>query len=80
MMALAIIADTDLVAALPRRLLAVHAARFGVVSVKMPLLPRRDCIRAVASKAAMEDNGVAWLFGVLKETQDVTTKLHTKLQ
>ena len=80
-MALAIVAaDTDLVAALPQRLVAMHAARFGVVSAKVPLPPRRDDIRAVASKAAMRDNGVSWLFGVLKETQDIMTKAHGKRQ
>jgi DNA-binding transcriptional LysR family regulator len=80
MMALAIVADTDLVAALPRRLVAMHGARFGVVSSKMPLPPRRDGIRGVASKAAMRDNGVAWLFGALEETQDITTTAHSKRQ
>jgi DNA-binding transcriptional LysR family regulator len=79
MMALAIVADTDLIAVLPRRLVATHAARFGVVSAKAPLPPRRDAIRAIASKAAMRDSGVTWLFGALKETQDITTKPHGKL-
>ena len=41
MMALAIISETDLVTALPRRFAAAHASRFGVVSVEAPLrLPR----------------------------------------
>ena len=37
MMALAVIAETDLIAALPRQLVAMHAARFGVVSTQAPL-------------------------------------------
>lgn len=68
MMALALIAETDLIAALPRRLVAVHAARFGLVSVESPLPPRRDPIRAIVSKTAMMDAGVAWLFGLLHRT------------
>jgi hypothetical protein len=46
-------------AALPKYLVATHAGRFGVVSVKSPLPPRRDAI--CASKAALMDVGVAWL-------------------
>jgi DNA-binding transcriptional LysR family regulator len=69
MMALALIAETDLMAALPKHLVATHAARFGVVSVKSPLPPRRDPICAVASKAALMDAGVAWLLAALKDTQ-----------
>lgn len=69
MMALAIISDTDLIAALPRHLVAMHAARFGVVGTKSPVPRRHDTIRAVASKAAMMDAGVAWLHGVLHDTQ-----------
>ena len=69
MMALAIVAETDLIAALPGQFLAMHAARFGVVTTKAPVELRRDHIRAVASKAAMKDAGVAWLFGVLQDTQ-----------
>ena len=71
MMALAIVAETDLIAALPGQFLAMHAARFGVVSTKAPVPLRSDRIRAVASKAAMMDAGVAWLFGVLQETHPV---------
>lgn len=67
MMALAIIAETDLIAALPKQLVAMHAARFRVVSTKAPLPPRRDLIRAVVSRAALMDAGVAWLFGVIQD-------------
>jgi DNA-binding transcriptional LysR family regulator len=74
MMALAIVAETDLIAALPKQLVALHAARFGVAIAKAPLPLRRDRIRAIASKAAMMDAGVAWLFGVLQDTQGASTK------
>ncbi len=71
MMALAIIAETDLIAALPKQLMAMHAARFGVVSAKAPVPLRSDRIRAIVSKPAMMDAGVAWLFGVPQDTQQV---------
>ncbi|MGQ0456435.1 MAG: hypothetical protein ACT4OU_05170 [Hyphomicrobium sp.] len=53
MMTLAIIADSNMIAALPSQLVATHAARFGVVGVKPPLPPRRDKIRTVVSRATL---------------------------
>jgi DNA-binding transcriptional LysR family regulator len=71
MQALAAIAQTDLIAALPRNLVAAHAGRFGLISVEGPFPPRRDRIRAVMTKAASMDAGVAWLFRVLQGMQQV---------
>jgi DNA-binding transcriptional LysR family regulator len=67
MMALAIVAETDLIAALPRRLVAMHAARFGVTSTEPPVPLMRSRIRAIAPKVAMMDAGLAWLFGVIAD-------------
>lgn len=67
MMALALIAETDLIAALPKQLVAAHAGRFGIAGVKSPLPPRRDQIRLIASNAALMDEGVTWLFDALKK-------------
>lgn len=67
MMALATLAETDLVAAVPRVLIQHWAPRLGLVFVDLPILKRRDPIRAVATKAAMMDAGVAWLLALLKE-------------
>lgn len=67
MMALALLAGTDLIAALPRRLMAMHAERLGLTSMEAPIPLRQDAIRAVASRAAMMDAGVAWLFETLKD-------------
>ena len=67
-MALGLIAETDLIAALPRRLVVMQAARFGLTSVEIPVPLRFDPIRAVTSKAAMMDAGVAWLFNLLRQT------------
>ncbi|RWK56159.1 MAG: LysR family transcriptional regulator, partial [Mesorhizobium sp.] len=65
MFALAVIAETDLVAALPKTFVAVYAPRFGVVSAEAPLPLIHSRIRAITSKAALMDNGVAWLFNLL---------------
>jgi DNA-binding transcriptional LysR family regulator len=65
MQALAMLAETDLIAALPRHLVTSHAARFGLTSAEPPVPRSRDRIRAVATKAAVMDAGVAWIFGLL---------------
>jgi DNA-binding transcriptional LysR family regulator len=57
MFALAVIAATDLVSALPRRFVALHAARFGVVSINAPLTLPTFRVTAVAPKVAMMDRG-----------------------
>lgn len=67
MMALAVIADTDLISALPGRFVAMHAKRFGVVGTKAPLPLPRFRIRAVTPKVAMMDAGLAWLFALLEK-------------
>ena len=61
MMALAQLSRSDLLAALPRRLVELYALRFGLTFVELPFRRKRDPIQAVATKAAMKDAGVAWL-------------------
>jgi DNA-binding transcriptional LysR family regulator len=61
MFALATLAETDLIAALPRRLVAVHARQFGVVARECPIKLPRFAIALVTPTAAMEDKGLAWL-------------------
>ena len=65
MMALAHLSGSDLIAALPRRLVASQAARFGLVSAELPFKRKPDPIQAVATRAAMLDDGIAWLMDVL---------------
>lgn len=65
MFALAAVAESDLVCALPRRFVAMHAARFGVVGVEPPLRLEGSRLNAVVPKAAMMDAGLTWLFDVL---------------
>jgi DNA-binding transcriptional LysR family regulator len=64
MIALATIAESDIIATLPRTLVQRHAKRFGLQLREIPLRsPRQpDAIGVVSTKAAMADAGVAWLF------------------
>jgi DNA-binding transcriptional LysR family regulator len=67
--ALALVAETDLVAAVPRQS-ATYARGFGVVLVDppAPLSPlMRSSVSVIAPQAAMADAGVAWLFRSIKE-------------
>jgi DNA-binding transcriptional LysR family regulator len=66
-MGLATVAETDLIAAMPRRFVAMHAPRFGLAIREVPLRLRKYPIRAVATRAAMMDLGLAWLFGTLQQ-------------
>ena len=66
MFALAVLAETDFVSALPRRFVATHARRFGVIAVDAPLVLPRFQISAVVPKVAMMDAGIAWLVGQLE--------------
>ncbi len=66
MFALAVIAESELIAALPRQFLAIYGPRFGIVGVEPPLPLSGFHIRAVVPKVALMDAGLAWLFGRLK--------------
>ncbi len=70
--AMLLVAETDLVAALPRRLAARYAARFGLTLTEPPLSRGSDRICAVATKAALMDRGVAWLFQCLGQAAGVS--------
>jgi len=67
MLALAHLADSDLVATLPRHLVMRHAKRFNLIALAIPLPWTPDPVRLVASKAAMADAAIAWLFETLAE-------------
>jgi DNA-binding transcriptional LysR family regulator len=68
MLALAVIADTDLIGALPRRLVAMHSGRFGLTASEAPFPLSRDHIRAIVPKVALMDAGVAWLMDMLEQS------------
>jgi DNA-binding transcriptional LysR family regulator len=65
MFALAVIAGTDLVTALPRQFAQRHAAQFGVVCADPPLPLGRFQISAIIPHAALADTGLAWLYDAL---------------
>lgn len=64
-LALEYVAHSDLLAALPRRLVGRHASRLGLTAVELPFKRRADPIQAVTTKAAMLDAGVGWLMATL---------------
>jgi DNA-binding transcriptional LysR family regulator len=66
-MGLATVAESALIAAMPRRFVAMHAARFAVVSREVPLRLRAFSIRAAVPKVALMDAGLAWLFEAMCE-------------
>lgn len=68
MFALPVLADTELVGAMPRRFAALHAARFGLAVVDAPITLGRFSLQAITPQVAMMDLGLAWLFGVLAQT------------
>lgn len=59
--ALGVLAETDLLAALPRRLILRHGARAGVAGAELPFDMRSDMIGVVTPNAASSDPGLAWL-------------------
>lgn len=65
MYALAVVAETDLISAIPRRFAALHGPRFGVVSLDPPLPLGSFRLNAVVPVAAMMDAGLAWLLDML---------------
>ena len=67
MMALPHLSSSNLIAALPRRLVERHAARFALAVVELPLKRKSDLIQAVATKAAIMDAGIAWLMELIVE-------------
>ena len=67
MMALTHLSSSDLIAALPRRLVERHAGRFALAVVELPLKRKSDLIQAVATKAAIMDAGIAWLMELIVE-------------
>jgi DNA-binding transcriptional LysR family regulator len=65
-LALALLAETDLLCALPRRLVARNGARLGVAAAEVPLELPRYTLSAVAPSGAAADAGLAWLVEALK--------------
>jgi DNA-binding transcriptional LysR family regulator len=60
--ALSCIAESDCLAALPRRLVAAHSKRFGLVQCEPPLTLEHYAMNAVVLEAGLADPGLAWFF------------------
>ena len=69
MFALTVITEINLISALPRKFVATHGGRFGVVSMEAPLPLDPSRVRAIAPKVALMDAGLAWLFGLIGKAQ-----------
>lgn len=65
MLALAALADTDLAAALPAQLVAMHGRRFGLVALPPPLPLPPFRLSSVVPKAALTDRGLAWFLDLI---------------
>ena len=66
MFALAMVAQSDLICAVPRRFATAHAARFKVVAVDAPMPLGRFKLSLVVPEVAMMDAGIAWLVALLQ--------------
>jgi DNA-binding transcriptional LysR family regulator len=65
LLALAALSETDLIAAVPASLIRLYGGRFGVASVEPPLAMPNDELCVLATRAALMDAGLAWLFKTL---------------
>lgn len=60
-MAPAVLAETGMIAALPRRFAARHAARYGLVLIELPIAAGRGWLNAILPRAALADAGLAFV-------------------
>ena len=67
--ALSVLAETEMISALPRRFAEIHGPRFNVVAVKAPLPLPRFSINIVVPKVAMMDAGLAWLVRLVAQAR-----------
>ncbi len=67
LMALDVVANSDLITAAPKLFLAQQADRFGLTSIDMPIaLPQAE-MRAVLPKAGLADAGLLWLLNAIEQ-------------
>lgn len=65
MVALSVIAESDIVGAIPSSLLRTQADRFGLVTAPLPFELPVSFIHSIVPQAALSDAGIAWLVDVL---------------
>jgi DNA-binding transcriptional LysR family regulator len=73
MFALATLAQTDLLCAVPRRFAAAYAGRFGLAVVESPLDVGISQLHAVAPEMALMDAGLAWFVSRLADAAGLTS-------
>jgi len=73
MHALAIVAESDLICALPRQFVAKHGARYKIVTCEPPFPFLSSAVRAVAPHAALGDDGLAWLLNAIEAAARVAS-------
>jgi DNA-binding transcriptional LysR family regulator len=78
MQALAIVAESDLIGAMPANFVGKHAGRYKVVTSEMPFPALSSSIRAVATRAAMGDAGIVWLMQSLERAAGRATRPATR--
>jgi DNA-binding transcriptional LysR family regulator len=78
MLALDLVAKTQLVSVLPKRFVEMHAERFAVATAKLPFDLAISSIQAVAPKAALMDAGLVWLLEVLGRAGGNELSMRTK--
>ena len=74
MLALAVAAESDLMAALPRRFALLHASRYKVSIMEPPFQVLSAPLRAVAPEVATRDAGLAWLLAQLEKAAKAVTR------
>lgn len=67
LMALEVIANSDLIAAVPRVFMADHARRFDLCTVEMPLPMPSAEYHTVLPKAGLADAGLVWLLDTIEQ-------------
>lgn len=72
MFALAVVADTELITVVPKRLANLYAARFSIAAVTPPLTIPRYRLNAVVPVTAMMDAGVAFALDQLARAAATT--------
>lgn len=75
MLAMALLAKSDLIAALPRTMVSMHARRFGLVMTEPPLPLMQSKLRALMPKSASRDKGLAWLMDAIEKSMRAKTGL-----
>lgn len=72
--ALAIVAESDLVAAMPRIFVTRYATRYRVVVAEPPIPLSSSPVLAIAPQVATMDGGLSWLLGLLERSAKASRK------